>query len=69
MYSPPSLPPLCVAKRGNCLLYSEIAPPLYEVERGLGGEFMNLLSLPQIFINALQPDRDTCSFYGTLCNN
>jgi hypothetical protein len=42
MYSPPSFPPLCVAKRGNNLVYNEIAPPLYEVERGLGGEYMEL---------------------------
>jgi hypothetical protein len=40
MYSPPYFPPLCVAKRGNCLLYNKIAPPLYEVERGSGGEYM-----------------------------
>jgi hypothetical protein len=33
MYSPPSFPPLCVAKRGNCLLYNKIAPPLYRAER------------------------------------
>ena len=29
------------AKRGNLLVYNDLAPPLYEVERGLGGEYMN----------------------------
>ena len=33
---------LCDAKRGNSLLYNEIAPPLYEVERGLGGEYIRI---------------------------
>jgi len=41
MYSPPFVPPLCLAKRGNFLLDNDIAPPLYELERGLGGEYMS----------------------------
>ena len=28
------------AKRGNCFSYVILTPPLYKVERGMGGEYM-----------------------------
>jgi hypothetical protein len=40
MYSPLFVPPLCIAKRGNHLLYNEIAPFLAKQGRGLGDEYM-----------------------------
>jgi hypothetical protein len=36
LYSPLSAD----AKRGKCLISNDITPPLYEVERGMGGEYM-----------------------------
>ncbi len=34
---------LCFARRGKLLTYNNLTPPLYEVERGLGGEYMKAL--------------------------
>ena len=39
IYSPPSFP-LSASQRGGMVCLTDIAPPLYEVERGLGGEYM-----------------------------
>jgi hypothetical protein len=39
----PFVPLPVEARRGNRLIYNELAPLIYEVERGLGGEYMKTL--------------------------
>ena len=61
MNSPPSFaplrtPPLCFAMRGKFLNLLFFTPPLYEVERGPGGEYM--LNLCKSRVNDKhQPDQ------------